>query len=66
MHRAICCRWRGFIGGEELHNNHHTFATSARFSVKWWEFDIGWGVIRLLQAFGLAKPKRVPPKAACC
>lgn len=52
-----------FIGGEELHNNHHTFATSARFSVKWWEFDIGWMVIRLLQFFGLAHPKRTPPKA---
>jgi stearoyl-CoA desaturase (delta-9 desaturase) len=52
-----------FIGGEELHNNHHTYATSARFSVKWWEFDMGWAVIRLLQMFGLAKPKRVPPKA---
>jgi len=51
-----------FIGGEELHNNHHTYGTSARFSVKWWEFDIGWGLIRLLQLFGLAKPKRVPPK----
>lgn len=50
------------IGGEELHNNHHTFATSAKLSVKWWEFDIGWGYIRLLQAFGLAKVKRVPPK----
>lgn len=52
-----------FIGGEELHNNHHTYATSARFSVKWWEFDMGWVVIRFLQMLGLAKPKRVPPKA---
>jgi len=52
-----------FIGGEELHNNHHTFATSARFSVKWWEFDSGWMVIRLLQFLGLARPKRTPPKA---
>lgn len=52
-----------FIGGEELHNNHHTYGTSAKFSVKWWEVDIGWGVIRTLQFFGLAKPKRVPPKA---
>lgn len=48
-----------FIGGEELHNNHHAFATSAKFSAKWWEFDIGWGVIRMLQLFGLANPKRV-------
>jgi stearoyl-CoA desaturase (delta-9 desaturase) len=51
-----------FIGGEELHNNHHTYATSAKFSVKWWEFDIGWLVIRVLEFFGLAKPKRLPPK----
>lgn len=50
-----------FIGGEELHNNHHTYATSAKFSVKWWEFDIGWMVIRILQCFGLAKPKRTAP-----
>ncbi len=53
-----------FIGGEELHNNHHTFGTSAKFSVKWWEFDMGWLVIRILQFFGLAHPKRIPPKAA--
>jgi len=51
-----------FIGGEELHNNHHTYGTSAKFSVKWWEVDVGWMVIRLLQFMGLAKPKRVPPK----
>lgn len=52
-----------FIAGEELHNNHHTYGTSAKFSVKWWEIDLGWYVIRLLQLFGLAKPKYVPPKA---
>lgn len=51
-----------FIGGEELHNNHHAYATSAKFSAKWYEFDIGWLVIRSLQVFGLAKPKRVLPK----
>lgn len=51
-----------FIGGEELHNNHHAYATSAKFSTKPWEFDIGWMVIRILQVFGLAKPKRVIPK----
>ncbi len=50
------------LGGEELHNNHHTFGTSARFSVKWWEVDLGWGLIRTLQFFKLAHPKRVPPK----
>lgn len=52
-----------FIGGEELHNNHHTYGTSAKFSVKWWEVDSGWMLIRLMQFFGLAKPKRVAPKA---
>lgn len=54
--------WGIIMGGEELHNNHHTFGTAAKLSVKWWEFDIGWAYIRLLQAFGLAKPKKVPPK----
>lgn len=51
-----------FIGGEELHNNHHAYGTSAKFSAKWWEFDLGWGVIRSLQALRLATPKRVLPK----
>lgn len=50
-----------FIGGEELHNNHHAFATSAKFSAKWWEFDSGWGVIKLLKTLRLATPKRVVP-----
>lgn len=51
-----------FLGGEELHNNHHAYATSAKFSAKWWEFDMGWAVIRTLQLFGLAKPKRIIPR----
>jgi stearoyl-CoA desaturase (Delta-9 desaturase) len=50
------------MGGEELHNNHHTFATSAKLSVRWWEFDIGWFYIRLLQMLGLAKVHRSIPK----
>lgn len=50
------------IGGEELHNNHHTYPTSAKFSVKWWEFDMAWFYIRLLETFGLAKAKRRPPE----
>lgn len=54
--------WGILIGGEELHNNHHTFPTSAKLSVKWWEFDIGWLYIKVLSAFGLAKVKRMPPK----
>jgi stearoyl-CoA desaturase (Delta-9 desaturase) len=48
--------------GEELHNNHHTFGTSAKFSVKPWEFDMGWLYIRVLSAFGLAKANRIPPR----
>jgi stearoyl-CoA desaturase (delta-9 desaturase) len=54
--------WGILVGGEELHNNHHTYATSAKLSSKWWEFDIGWTYIRVLQAMGLAKVKKVPPK----
>lgn len=54
--------WSILTAGEELHNNHHTFATSAKLSVKWWEFDMGWMYIRILQACGLAKVKRLPPK----
>lgn len=54
--------WGIIIGGEELHNNHHAYGTSAKFSSKWWEFDIGWGYIKILSAFGLAKVRRVAPK----
>lgn len=50
------------IGGEELHNNHHAFASSAKFSVKPWEFDLGWFYIRILSRFGLAKVKKLAPK----
>jgi stearoyl-CoA desaturase (Delta-9 desaturase) len=50
------------IGGEELHNNHHAYASSARFSSKWYEFDIGWIYICIMQAFGLATVKKVAPK----
>ena len=51
-----------WIGGEELHNNHHAFASSAKFSQKWWEFDIGWMYIRILSFFRLAKVKKLSPK----
>ena len=54
-----------FIGGEELHNNHHAFASSARFSSRWYEIDLGWTYILLLQFFGLAKVKKLAPKLAC-
>ncbi|MBV8633803.1 MAG: fatty acid desaturase, partial [Burkholderiaceae bacterium] len=45
--------WGILIGGEELHNNHHTYATSAKLSAKWYEFDIGWFYIRTLERLGL-------------
>jgi stearoyl-CoA desaturase (delta-9 desaturase) len=50
------------IGGEELHNNHHAYPASARLSSKWWEFDIGWLYIRLLELVGLARVKKVAPQ----
>ena len=49
------------IGGEELHNNHHTYATSAKLSSKWYEIDIGWAYIRALEMLGLAKVKKLAP-----
>jgi stearoyl-CoA desaturase (delta-9 desaturase) len=53
--------WGILIGGEELHNNHHTFATSARLSNRWYEFDIGWMYIRIMQTFGLATVRKLAP-----
>ncbi len=54
--------WGLLIGGEELHNNHHTYPTSAKFSVKPYEFDLGWLYIRLFQMVGWAKVRKVPPQ----
>ena len=54
--------WGILIGGEELHNNHHTFATSAKLSSRWYEFDIGWMYIRILSACRLATVKKIAPK----
>lgn len=54
--------WGILIGGEELHNNHHTYIGSAKLSNKWYEFDIGWMYIRSLSILGLAKVKRVAPR----
>jgi stearoyl-CoA desaturase (delta-9 desaturase) len=54
--------WGIIIGGEELHNNHHAFATSAKLSSKWYEFDIGWMYIRILEILGLAKAKKTIPQ----
>jgi stearoyl-CoA desaturase (delta-9 desaturase) len=53
--------WGILIGGEELHNNHHAFPSSARLSSKWWELDIGWFYIRTLTLLGLARVKKVAP-----
>ncbi|OGA13370.1 MAG: aminotransferase [Betaproteobacteria bacterium RIFCSPLOWO2_12_FULL_63_13] len=53
--------WGILIGGEELHNNHHAFASAAKLSNKWYELDVGWLYIRLLSALGLATVKKVPP-----
>ncbi len=50
------------IGGEEHHNNHHAFASSAKFSVKWFEFDIGWMYITILSILGLCKINKIAPK----
>jgi len=54
--------WGFFIGGEELHNNHHAYPSSAKLSNKWWEFDIGWLYIRTLSFINLAKIKKVAPR----
>ena len=56
--------WGIIIAGEELHNNHHTYPTSAKLSVKPYEFDIGWMYISMMQAVGLAKVKKTNPKLA--
>lgn len=49
------------IGGEELHNNHHAYPSSAKLSMRWYEIDVGWLYIRLLESVGLARVKRVAP-----
>jgi stearoyl-CoA desaturase (delta-9 desaturase) len=54
--------WGILIGGEELHNNHHTYPTSAKLSVKPFEFDIGWAYIRAMEVLGLAKVRKTPPR----
>jgi stearoyl-CoA desaturase (delta-9 desaturase) len=54
--------WGILIGGEELHNNHHAFASSARLSYRWYEFDIGWVYIRLLEILRMAKVRKVAPR----
>jgi stearoyl-CoA desaturase (delta-9 desaturase) len=54
--------WGILVGGEELHNNHHAYGTSARLSNKWYEFDIGWLYIRVMEMLGLAEVRRVAPR----
>jgi stearoyl-CoA desaturase (delta-9 desaturase) len=54
--------WGILIGGEELHNNHHAYGTSAKLSSRWYEFDLGWAYIRTLEALGLARVRKVAPK----
>ncbi len=54
--------WGILIGGEELHNNHHAYGSSAKLSNRWYEFDIGWAYIRVLEILGLASVKKVAPK----
>lgn len=54
--------WGILIGGEELHNNHHAFSSSAKLSSRWWEFDLGWFYIRLFSYLGLAKVHKLAPK----
>jgi stearoyl-CoA desaturase (Delta-9 desaturase) len=54
--------WGLLVAGEELHNNHHAFPSSAKFSIYRWEFDIGWLYIRIFQTLRLAKVVRVAPE----
>jgi len=54
--------WGIIIGGEELHNNHHAYPSSARFSNRWYEFDVGWLYIRTMESLGLAQVKKVAPE----
>jgi stearoyl-CoA desaturase (Delta-9 desaturase) len=54
--------WGILVGGEELHNNHHAYGSSAKLSNRWYEFDIGWTYIRTLELLGLASVKKVAPK----
>ncbi|MEW5787055.1 MAG: fatty acid desaturase [Pseudomonadota bacterium] len=54
--------WGILIGGEELHNNHHAYGSSAKLSNRWYEFDIGWTYIRAMELLGLARVNRVAPR----
>jgi stearoyl-CoA desaturase (delta-9 desaturase) len=54
--------WAAWIGGEELHNNHHAYPTSAKFSLRWYEFDLGWMYVKILESMGLATVRKQAPK----
>jgi stearoyl-CoA desaturase (delta-9 desaturase) len=54
--------WGILIGGEELHNNHHAYVTSAKLSSQWYEFDLGWMYVRALETLGLATVRKVAPR----
>ena len=54
--------WGILVGGEELHNNHHAYGSSAKFSSRWWEFDLGWVYVRTLAALRLATIRKVAPR----
>ena len=58
MHRGTSVPLGLLIGGEEFHNNHHAYAYSAKLGNKWWEFDIGWVYIRVLELLKLARVKQ--------
>ena len=64
--------WGILIGGEELHNNHHAYGSSAKLSSRWYEFDLGWTYIRILEMLRLAKVRKLAPKlqvartSTCC
>jgi hypothetical protein len=54
--------WGILIGGEELHNNHHAYGTSAKLSSRWYEFDLGWTYIRISRSCGSPMYERSRPK----
>lgn len=63
--RSTNCWWVALLTyGEGWHNNHHAFQYSARHGLKWWEIDLTWMTIQLLQALGLATNVKLPPEKA--
>jgi len=63
--RSTNCWWVAILTyGEGWHNNHHAFQYSARHGLNWWEFDLTWLIIKLLEFFGLASKVKLPGKEA--